>query len=77
MTSDVDPSDNGYFDPLLGMTITRSGRAYWRERMREARERLDPQKRSALRRQFGLPENPGPTKDVTVAGVTYRLCRPQ
>jgi hypothetical protein len=58
MEQDTSTRDDGAFDPSVGMVVTESGKARWRERLRVQRDRLTPEKLAAVRAQVGFTPPP-------------------
>jgi hypothetical protein len=54
MEQDTSTRDDGVYDPSVGMVVTESGKAAWRERLRRHREALTPEKLAAVRAQVGF-----------------------
>jgi hypothetical protein len=54
MDREVSEREDAYYDEAVGMVVTRSGKARWRKRLTEARERIDPAAREALKQRLGL-----------------------
>lgn len=54
MEQDTSTRDDGVFDPSVGMVVTESGKAAWRERLRRHREALTPEKLAVMREQLGF-----------------------
>jgi hypothetical protein len=54
MEQDTSTHQDGVFDPAVGMVVTESGKARWRERLQAKRAQLTPEKLAAMREQLGF-----------------------
>ncbi|SDT29107.1 hypothetical protein [Actinoplanes derwentensis] len=54
LEQDTSTRHDGVFDPSVGMVVTESGKARWRERLQRQRELLTPENRAAMRAQVGF-----------------------